>query len=149
MISKDELLSSGIFNFPVFPLVEKPENRGHGNNEKQILVCSPAITGTDAKDFLEKVMASVGVVLGTDTFLVPVEEKELFRFSDLDHALGFEKALFFGIPPEQAGLNLNAQKYQPLSFAKKTFLFADSLEMIQQKADLKRPLWEALKIMFK
>ena len=145
MIDTNEILSSGIFDFDVFPLSENLEKRGIGENKKQTLVCFTETTNPNSKSFLEKVMSSVGVNLETDAFSIPIKDKELFRFSAIDHDAGFKTVLFFGIHPDQAGLNLNAQKYHPLSFAGYTILFSDDLETIQQKPALKRPLWEALK----
>lgn len=145
MIEANEILSSGIFDFDVFPLSENLEGRGIGQNKKQTLVCFTETTDPNSKSFLEKVMSSVGVTLETDALSIPIQPKELFRFSAIHHESGFKTALFFGIRPDQAGLNLNAQKYQPLSFAGYTILFSDDLATIQQKPELKRPLWEALK----
>ena len=148
MTEMDKIIPSGIFDFPVVPLSENLHEKGTGNNNKHILICLAGTTSTDIHAFLEKVMSAVGVDLAADALTIPVEEGVQFSFATLDHQKGFSKALFFGLRPNDAGLHLNAQKYQPLSIAGKTFLFSDTLQTIQEKPELKRPLWEGLKIMF-
>ena len=49
MVSSNEVLRSGIFDFPVFPLSDDLEPRGEGNNEKQILVCISRTTDPATK----------------------------------------------------------------------------------------------------
>ncbi len=149
MVANEEILHSGIFDFPVFPLWENALREGSGGNGRQVLLCL-----TDKKEpatgaFLEKVMAAVGIDLSGDAFSVHVPAGYQINFSSLDHEMGFETALFFGLRPGEAGLQLQVQKYQPVSFLGKTFLFSDSLERIQQQPELKRPLWEGLKAVFK
>ncbi len=102
----------------------------------------------DIREFLKKVTASVGFDLSNDAFMLFLPPGQQINFSSLDHEMGFDIALFFCLKPEVAGLQLNVQPYQPISFLGKTFLFADSLSTIQNKAALKRPLWEALKEVF-
>ena len=94
-------------------------------------------------------MPSVGINLQKDTFELYVPPGYQVNFSSLDHEKGFRIALFFGLRPNEVGLNLNVQKYQPISFLDKTYLFSDSLEVIQSNTALKRPLWEGLKAIFK
>ena len=148
MVESGDILNSGIFDFPVYPLSENLEERGHGDNARQILICLSGPNTPDLLAFLEKIMTSVKVDLHKDAFTIAVANKEQFRFSSLDQEMVFTKAIFFGLSPTPAGLNLNVQKYQPLTFAGKTFLFIDSLQTIQSQAQFKRPLWEALKKMF-
>ena len=148
MLEPDDILNSGIFDFPVFPLSENLNERGRGDNDGHLLVCLSGADSPDLQIFLEKIMASVQVDLNKDAFTVPTAGKEKFRFSSLDHRMRFANAIFFGLLPAQVGLNLNVQKYQPITFKDHTFLFADSLETIQNQPEFKRPLWEALKKMF-
>ena len=148
MIAPGEILNSGIFDFPVFSLSENLHERGAGNNGRHLLIGLCGDDTPELRQFLEKIAASVGICPATDAFTVCVGEKELFLFSSLNHRLGFNKILFFGITPQQAGLHLQTQKYRPLHFNEKVFLFADPLRLIHTRPALKRSLWEALKEMF-
>lgn len=147
MATMDDTLS-GILDYLVFPISENIHEKGTGNNGKHILICLSGADTPDNQIFLEKVMAAAEIDLAADAFIVRLEEGEQFSFSSLDHAMGFSIALFFGIRPSDAGLNVNAQKYTSVTIAGKTFLFSDTLDVIQAKQDLKRPLWEALKSVF-
>lgn len=149
MVTDDEILNSGIFDFPVFPIWENALAEGNGLNNKKILVCLSDQKGPAVQEFLQKVIASVGVDLHNDAFELYLPTGYQINFSTLDHEKGFNTALFFGLRPTDVGLNLNAQKYQPLSYLDKTYLFSDALEVIQNKPELKRPLWEGLKAVFK
>ncbi len=149
MISGAEVSQSGMFDFKIYPVDKVEISAGKGLNKKGLLV---AMAGTEAPEllaFLEKVLQAVGYDLQEDALSIWVTSAEPFWFKGLDQAAGFSHAIFFGIPPAQAGLNLQAQLYQPVSIADKTFLFADNLQKIQENPPLKRPLWEALKTIFK
>ncbi|MEO1257295.1 MAG: hypothetical protein AAFZ15_00805 [Bacteroidota bacterium] len=148
MLESNDILNSDIFDFPVYPLSENLTERGRGDNVRQILICLAGAGTPELHVFLEKIMASVKVDLTTDTFSIPIADQEQFRFASLAQEKGFTTAIFFGLVPAQAGLHLNVQKYQPLTFGEQTFLFADKLETIQTQSQFKRPLWEALKKIF-
>ncbi|MEI2774045.1 MAG: hypothetical protein V9G98_26125 [Candidatus Competibacter sp.] len=63
---------------------------------------------------------------------------------------GFSNAMFFGISPKQAGMNLNLQAI-PAAFAigGVNYLFSASLTEILANPALKRPLWDGMKGMFR
>ncbi len=147
MVSGNDVRNSGIFDFEVFPIEENLVVAGIGNNQKNILVCLSDENTPELNVFLEKVIASVGVDLGEDAFTVFLRQGRQFSFASMSHQMGFEKAVFFGIKPSAAGLHLNLRPYHPMKFDGKAFLFADPLLDIQNKPELKRPLWEGLKML--
>ncbi|HFA48177.1 MAG TPA: hypothetical protein ENJ95_04075 [Bacteroidetes bacterium] len=148
MVSENDILQSGIFDFPVFPLAENIAGQGSGDNLKNILVCIADNNDPGLMGFLQKVMAAVKIDLPKDAFTLFLKPGQKFIFSDLANTHQFQKAIFFGLKPTDAGLNLNIQKYTPLKYNGKTFLFSDLLSEVQNKPALKRPLWEALKVVF-
>ncbi len=148
MVSKNDIRNSGIFDFEVFPIEENIASLGSGNNQKNILVGLSDKNTPELAGFLEKVIASVGVDLDKDAFTVFLTEGQQFSVTSLSQQMDFDKAVFFGIKPSTAGLNLNVELYHPMKFANYTFLFTGALSEIQNKPALKRPLWEGLKGVF-
>lgn len=147
MFSNENISQSGIFDFSVYPLTEVSELTVKGENKKGLLI---VLTGQETGElsFLEKVLGAVGYDLRQDSLTVFVTPLQKFSSSELCHAHGIGHLLFFGVPPKQAGLHFQTQKYAPVQFAGKHYLFADSLADIEASPALKRPLWEGLKAVF-
>lgn len=138
----------GIFDFEVFPLKEIPVSEGSGNNKKKLFV---GCAGTEApadKELLSKMLQAAGFDMAEDAKIFWLTTQQPFSFSTLRNELGFSNAIFFGIPPKQAGLMLNVKPNEPLTHNGVTYLFAASLAELQANAALKRPLWEGIKLMF-
>ncbi len=146
MISGNDISKSGIFDFQVFPLQENVQSLGKGNNQKNILVGLAEEITPELSQFLEKILASVGISAADDVFIIYLTKDQKFSFSQLNQDKNFQKVILFGIKPSTAGLNFDAKPYQPFIFNEKAFLFAHPLSKIQTKAELKRPLWEGLKM---
>ena len=149
MISNTEVMQSGIFDFKIYPIGKNKISVCKGQNKKGLLVAMAGEERPELSDFLDKILQAVGFDLKNDALSLWVTPTERFWFKELDQASHVSHAIFFGIPPQQAGLNLEAQPYNPVIISGTTYLFADSLAKIQENPALKRPLWEALKIIFK
>lgn len=148
IVKKMNVDASGILDFEVFPLRENLMSEGRGACKKGVLVACAGAPTAEAEDLLAKMLQAAKFDLAADAFVVWLEGPQPFSFSSLRNGLGISSALFFGIPPKQAGLNLNAQAYQPLKVAGVDLLFAASLADIIADPKLKRPLWEGMKTMF-
>lgn len=148
MTFEKNILGSGIFDFLTFPVLDVTTGQVEGENLQGVLlvVSGPGTDGAD--DFLKKVMAAVGCDSTRDAAILRVTPQQKFRFSQMAQNIEIKRAIFFGPRPVDAGLNFNAEPYQPLHFGGKTFLFADTLSKIQETPALKRPLWEGLKVVF-
>lgn len=153
MIKPNEILNSGFLDMKIFPHTE-PEillQKAIGNIEKGLLV---VILDNDARPellpFLEKILKAVQYDLNQDAHLLKITDKTVFSLMSLNNLSkdSIKQAIFFGQTPKQVGLNLKAQKYQPLSVAGKNILFADDLAVIHDDTELKKSLWMSLKAMF-
>ena len=100
------------------------------------------------KDRYEDLRAIYTQFNSEDALAIELALGQEFGFAKLAEEKGIRQALFFGVSPKQAMLNLNAQKYQPFKVGGISFLFSDELPAIQSQPNLKRPLWEALKTIF-
>jgi hypothetical protein len=69
----------------------------------------------------------------------------LFPFSRDKHP---EKILVFGITPALLGLSVKDNLYQPFYFYQSTWLFSESLSILQPDKDRKTKLWKALQGLF-
>jgi len=118
-----------------------------GSPEKGIFL-SYQETDKSMEPFLSKILSAVKLDLQADVLTLEKTVDNDFSFSALSKAQSIDKALFFGIPPKAVGLQVNVQKYQPLTINGCLFLFADDLKSISEKQELKRALWGALKAIF-
>lgn len=141
--------ADGIFDFEVFPLNENLVAEGQGNNQKGVFVAIAGAAVPNDKELLAKMLQAAGFDMAEDAKVFWITSQQPFSFSSLRNALGFSNALFFGIPPKQAGLMLNAKPNVPVTLNGVTYLFSASLADIQAKPELKRPLWEGMKAMFR
>jgi hypothetical protein len=129
-----------------------PENvwtSGVGDYGKRILILQadddlPA----ENHEFLHKIMDAVHISLSSDAFCCKVEPMasvRLFPFSRDKHP---EKILVFGITPALLGLSVKDNLYQPFYFYQSTWLFSESLSILQPDKDRKTKLWKALQGLF-
>lgn len=149
MVTGKDVLQSGILDYKVFPGGEDIKSSGKGRNKKGLLIALNEEETPELTAFLEKILKTVGFEMEDDTFRFWLTSPAPFWLKGLDLQTPFSHAIFFGVKPVQAGLNLEAELYSPLSISDKTYLFAHNLSRIQQEPALKRPLWEALKVLFK
>lgn len=149
MITGKEVLQSGILDYKVFPGGEDIFSGCKGQNKKGLLIALNETENPELSAFLEKILKTVGFEMEQDTLRFWLTSPAPFWLKGLDRSHPFTHAILFGVMPRQAGLNLEAVLYKPLTISDKTFLFADNLSKIQNEPALKRPLWEALKILFK
>ena len=148
MIPENEISKSGIWDFKIFPVSEKKFLTFRGDNRKGLLVVISGEENHELTAFLIKVLAAVKHDLHQDASTLHISPAQNFTFSEIARSAKLSNAVFFGLKPSQAGLNLTLRPYQPKVFGKTTFLFADDLAKIQNDAELKRQLWAALKTMF-
>lgn len=142
------LQPNGILDFEVYPLKENIISGGIGNNRKGLFVGCAGAEEPATMELLSKMLQAAKFDMAEDALVCWLANKQAFNFSMLRHEVPFTAAMFFGIAPKQAGLNLNAQAYQPLSIGGVAYLFSASLSEIIANPALKRPLWEGMKGMF-
>ena len=148
MVSDDEVLASGLLDFQIFPVENSPPRSLHGENGQGLLAILQAQPDKGLHEFLGKILAAVGMDLSKDALTLQFSEGQTFSFAKLSQAHPTNHALFFGIKPQQAMLNLNAPLYRPFTVGGISFLFAHDLSAIQGDPKLKRQLWEALNTLF-
>jgi hypothetical protein len=148
MLKDNEIQNSGIFDFLVFPTEDNPLARFTGQNRKGLLITVAGEESPELRSFLEKILQAVNYSIAEDALSVWLTSPQPFSFVEIAHQVHLTRAVFFGIQPAQAGLNLLVKLYTPVHYGQSTFLFCDNLAQIQQNASLKRQLWEAMKTMF-
>lgn len=120
-----------------------------GGFARQVLVVAVAEPSfQQGRDFLAKVLAAAKLDFERDTLFAEIPENEpiaLTRTAQRKHAT---VVLVFGVPPKQAGLNVQVNFYQPFQFGGTTFLFSEKLSLLEPDRDRKGKLWNALKIIF-
>lgn len=154
MLKPNDILSSEFLDFQIFPPVE-PEillQQSIGENNKGLLVVIfEEETRTELLPFLTKILGAVKYDLSQDAQVIKITDETAFSLMSLCHKSKKEvkNVIFFGQNPKQVGLNLNVQKYQPLTINDQTFLFADDLGAVHDDVALKKMLWSCLQKIFK
>jgi hypothetical protein len=139
---------NGILDFKVYPLKENLLSSGVGNNRKGLFVGCKGTPQPETLELLTKMLRAAKFDIAEDALVCWLSDDQPFSFSSLRNEAHFSNALFFGIPPKQAGVNINALPFQPVSIGSATYLFSASLDEIIANPALKRPLWEGMKGMF-
>ncbi len=139
---------NGILDFKVYTLGENLLSSCEGNNRKGLFVCCKGTPQPQSLELLGKMLQAAKFDMTEDTLICWLPSNESFNLSSLRNEAGFSNALLFGITPKQAGININAQPYQPVSIGGVSYLFSASLDEINANPTLKRPLWEGMKGMF-
>jgi hypothetical protein len=148
LITKNDILESGIFDVKIFPAFSDDFAQCTGENRKGLLLVLNQEPEPGLLAFLEKVLKAVHHDRNTDALTIFLTGDQRFSFSGFAQKHGIQKALFFGLTPARAGLNISPRPYLPSSLGERVLLFADDLSAIEQDKKLKAQLWEALQLMF-
>jgi hypothetical protein len=145
---KMNLVLNGILDFEVYPVGDDLLQSCRGANGRGLFVACAGSESAAEGELLSKMLQAVGFDLEQDALVLWSAHERPFSFASLRNGAVLQRALFFGIPPKQAGLNLQAQPNQPLTIGGIAYLFSHSLSDIIARPELKRPLWEGMKGMF-
>lgn len=121
-----------------------------GSNEKAILIIVATESGTilpqHELQFLTSILAACKLTL-TDVAIVNWNDMEQDYKRLVSH---FESrfVLLFDVAPLQFGLPIDFPPFQVQAFDSRHYLYAPSLQQIQEAKSLKTELWNALKRLF-
>lgn len=99
------------------------------------------------REFLEKVLKSTGHGLES-AIAINMARSEINSFTAFNKIFLVNSIIFFDIKPVEVGLNVQMEKNKVCHFNNQNILFTDALNDLQEKAQLKKPLWKALQQMF-
>ena len=141
-------------DFSVYPTPDLKNFREHlsGDNQAHVLVGFLNEQQASLVDFLEKIIGATQLNLQKDCLILrgrlEGDKMALPNFSDLKNERGIQKAVLFGIRPQDLGLNIAAPLYYPFVFNGCVFLFAEKLSAIETSKDKKGALWTCLQQIF-
>ncbi len=127
---------------------KKSEFNLRGSNQKQLMIVYRADNTPLDEDFLSKILGAVQYDLQQDTTLIELSEYQNFSFQIFSKTLNPRHFISLGLNPEELGLNLSSQLYQPLNTEDCSFLFVNNLAEIKQDTNKKAALWGCLQSMF-
>ena len=148
MITKNDILESGIFDFKIFPAIDSDFPVCTGENRKGLLLVMQDEPEPGLLTFLDKVLQAVSHDRNADALSVFLTGDQKFSFLSFAKKNAVEKALFFGVLPARVGLNVNPRPYLPSALSGRDFVFVHDLSAIEQDRKLKAKLWESLQFMF-
>ncbi len=121
-----------------------------GGFARQVLVLSlaDATTAPTTRPFLAKILAAAQLDLENDALFVELPTGQPVSLLTDARQKKPEHVLVFGLPAPQLGLNMDIIPYQPFVFQQITFLFADTLSVLEGSKEKKGALWTALKSIF-
>ena len=100
------------------------------------------------RDFLTKILAASRLNLEQDTLFACIPSGEPVSVLPAVKQKHAEHILVFGLSPALLGINAEMPLYQPRQFYGATFLFAESLDILEPDKTRKGKLWQALQQIF-
>lgn len=100
------------------------------------------------RDFLIKILAAANINLEKDTLYAETPATETVSFLSVLKEKQAEHILVFGFSPEAVGLSIETPLYVPFDFYGATWLFAESLPVLEPDKGRKGLLWRALQQLF-
>jgi hypothetical protein len=129
---------------------EKAPPKYLGNNGKKILVfvshASVPFLPDDELNFLTSILAACKLSLA-DIGIANFQKMELEEIDSLIQSEGKE-VLLFGPGPSDIGLPINFPQFQLQPFNKRTYLYAPTLNELENDKEQKKQLWNSLKKLF-
>ena len=119
-----------------------------GSNQKQLVIVYRIDSAPEDDTFLTKILGAVKYDLQQDTTLIELREDQHFNFQNIAKKLTPRHLISFGLTPNELGLNLTDQLYQPINIGNCSFLFANNLTEISKNTNKKAALWACLQSMF-
>jgi len=138
-------------SIPIIQLKETADISFFPAKDNPVGLCVVYAMENDTKvclDFLEKVFKAVSVDMMAETSTFKLKEQEGFSLALHSAFEQHNMWICFGITPEQLGLHFEYQKYMPITFREKTFLWTDSPQNIMEDPNLKKLLWVSLQKLF-
>lgn len=121
-----------------------------GKNEKKVLVVvdneEMAFLRDNELAFLTNILTACKLSLA-DVAIINWQHVQA-DYQQVLAQLESKTILLFNVAPLRFGLPFNFPAYQVQQFDKKTFMFAPSLQAIEENVDEKKNLWNALKTLF-
>lgn len=147
---KNSYLDYKIF---VSPELSQISSTLSGDNKRFILIGYKDEQNTEMEAYLQKILSAAQLDLAHDCLVLKsTEGQPLPSFAQISHKNTIEKALLFGIFPNDLGLNINVPKgtnadpqYIPFEFRGCTFLFTDKLSDIQPSPHKRKDLWDSIR----
>ena len=124
------------------------KNNQYSDNPKALICVFKETNKITDYSFLIRILQAVDLQLVSDCNLYECTENESLSLHYIYNNTPVKIVLFFGISPQNAGLQNDWKKYKPYRLADSYFLCADRLETIENDANLKKNLWACLKFVF-
>lgn len=107
----------------------------------------------DRLAYLKKILTAAKIDLDKDVSYLSLKADESVYLNTQVFPVPLAQVILFGVRPEQLCLNFQLPPYQPVSYQKMAFLWADNLGVIQEerlagKSQKAGALWLALKHIF-
>lgn len=124
------------------------EFAGGGFARRILVIAGAGPEHPGSRDFLVKILAASRLNLERDTLFADVPTGQPLFIVPAIKQKHAEYILVFGLPPSLLGINAEMPLYQPRQFYGATFLFAESLAVLEPDKTRKGKLWQALQQIF-
>jgi hypothetical protein len=133
------------FNYDIYMVKNPPETVA----TTAIVIIYDKDTWTDGdENFLGKMLGAVEYTL-EEVILLAWDKNMPLHWQEIRTMCpDVQKCWGIGLQPEKLGLHWNIHHYTVYSDNAKEFLFSENLSIIQNDAQRKRQIWEAIKVFF-
>lgn len=122
-----------------------------GNNEKNVLIIVKYNDAVHLPDeqlgFLSKLLSACKMNMG-DVVIVNFDQNPYMTYKTANNHFKSKTVLLFEVEPPSFGLPLNFPHFQVQSFSGQTYLYAPSLDELEENELLKSKLWVCLRRIF-
>jgi hypothetical protein len=144
-------LKTSFLDYQIFPTPElsKFSMQIEGGNARNILVGFFDEQSEEREEYLKKIIGAAKLNLSEDCLILRGSLETKFpSMAQMQNAHSIKQAVFFGIKPNDIGLNLEVPPYQPVVFNNCTLLFVDKISIIEPSKERRAALWACLQRMF-
>ncbi len=139
-----------IFVVPTTDIEMSDDKKKQLSDNPKALICVFKVRDTETDyAFLIRILQAVDLQLDTDCILYECEKDTSLSLHYSYQSKPVKIVLFFGVLPQNVGLQNDWKQYKPYLLNNTYFLHIDDLKKIENDANLKKKLWECLRFVFK
>ncbi len=138
------------FNLIAHSLESREQIKSNSSNSVKLMVVLEEQEDNDLLDgLLKKILSAINIDLSSDVCLVK-SSKHLPSLNIIKSIkdLRINKVISFGLNPKDLALNFTNVLYEPIHIGDLTFLFADTLGVLNNDPGKKKALWLNLQQIF-
>jgi len=140
------LVHTQLFKHKVFNINDTAFAALNVEADKQAVIVTSAKISDEQATMLNNILKACKISKN-DVQVIEIQSSERIRLQDVLNATA-TNFIFFGLPPKSIAGNFNYKLYNAMQVKNKQLVFSNSFARLDKEVELKKFLWNALKVMF-